>query len=667
MQGKYLALLVFLFSIFCLAQSRGTDPTLGTAGTPIGMTHEEAVVRAAYARLMFAVQVNEVHQAINEAQTAHKTLEPEALIRRIRNSELKVALGDFKVGNVTDAEIAPMRYDELVTKPSGDILDISHGMTSFSRDQESGPKRTESVIAHAQWHQAQSISEDWTQKWSVIFPHIENSSWFNRYAAFRATVSFGGRSREYQAMFLFGRTPTGEDYIVPVDTVSGLTGAVEFFIHHDVYPEALIEGQVGNQFKAVRDWLASQAVTGETHKDNCNLVTLRCGISQEDLKKISAHSTRLHQPAPSQRFSVPHRVEAGFHLPTATLFPMLQADCSNFSTSNAHFGSISDSGRHNTGNHTMNDIASTSCTYSSGASANCDTVCQVNVSQAGIGDNGSVTGFCHVTNKAVKNDQQNGTGAGASCGGGVGGGVKECFACACSVSVSVSSNGASVSISSDGFYTFNDGLGQTCATEPDPTAGGGGSDCTTSDLQCLGSPIILDLSGKGFDLTDAGNGVRFDISGSGQPVQIAWTAPGADNGFLVLDRNGNGTIDNGTELFGQFTPQPPSARPNGFLALAAYDKPENGGNGDGVIDSRDAVFEKLRIWVDLNHDGISQPNELFRLPDVGVYSINLNYLFSEREDRWGNVFRYRADVNGEPGQKDSVGKVAYDVFLVMAH
>jgi hypothetical protein len=132
---------------------------------------------------------------------------------------------------------------------------------------------------------------------------------------------------------------------------------------------------------------------------------------------------------------------------------------------------------------------------------------------------------------------------------------------------------------------------------------------------------------------------------------------GSNEAFLALDRNLNGIIDDGGELFGNYTEQPESDDPNGYRALEVFDSPQFGGNRDGWITADDAIYSRLLLWRDENRDGISSPWELTPLSWLGIRSLDLDYVRSNRRDRYGNVLRWTSKVYRIDGSHTFSGDV----------
>jgi Ca2+-binding RTX toxin-like protein len=130
-------------------------------------------------------------------------------------------------------------------------------------------------------------------------------------------------------------------------------------------------------------------------------------------------------------------------------------------------------------------------------------------------------------------------------------------------------------------------------------------------------PLAIDLDGDGVETVSSSEGAMFDSDGDGLRTSTGWVS--GDDGLLVMDRNGNGVIDDGTELFGSDTSLAAGGlASDGFSALADLDS-----NGDGVIDQADTAFSSLRVWRDFDGDGVSREAELFSLSDLGIQSISL--------------------------------------------
>ena len=142
-----------------------------------------------------------------------------------------------------------------------------------------------------------------------------------------------------------------------------------------------------------------------------------------------------------------------------------------------------------------------------------------------------------------------------------------------------------------------------------------------AEVRC--SPLVIDLNNNGINLGAAGVGVYFDINSDGIRDHLQWVRRGGDEGFLAMDRSGNGLVDNGAELFGVGTPLELEGRnaPNGFVGLAQYDQRELGGNDDGLITDADAIWPQLRIWIDLDADGVATYSEMRTLKSYGITAL----------------------------------------------
>ncbi|WP_151789829.1 calcium-binding protein [Acinetobacter seifertii] len=168
-------------------------------------------------------------------------------------------------------------------------------------------------------------------------------------------------------------------------------------------------------------------------------------------------------------------------------------------------------------------------------------------------------------------------------------------------------------------------------------------------------PIILDLDKDGIETIAANklSGVLFDHDNDGIRTSTGWVS--SDDGILVLDRNGDGVINNGSELFGDsVTLKDGSQASNGYAALAEFDS-----NGDGKVNAEDMNFDQLKVWRDLNQDGVSQADELFGLTELGIQSLNLNHTNTDTALGNDNILAQTGSFETLDGQSHIMGDVNF--------
>lgn len=581
---------------------------------PVSITAEERLIRETYEKL---VRLN---------QGAPIELKAAVGIKQ-EDTVLQFALSDFKVGPIQD--IIATRAADIVSLPGGEVVVLSRVVSSRNG-------KDSSVSYKAQWTPGQYASvfePNWTVGQLLNF-EADKTYDVGEYASYVVKLAFQGKTKTYKALALFHNAHRFQGNLRPTfwDGIVGTGGTLT---------------DAWNELRPISESLSSpqsRTVSGviEPLGSQGSIVRRKTEDSKEHQTGVHGEEVGMQGTCFDERDN-----QQRCQVAITDSFTYERGELTNIFF--FHSNKVEEKLESSTGGRNVK----IDCYGARGiATGNCSFFgCGFTAGLQGSGAS------VHMTGGDVWNGQvvlTHTCGVGATAGG------------SCTTPSFDGSCPPGSSPNGTGLCCFSGGQSCGSLTFINKCYMYGGDydflscTCLGCDV-CGGSPVVLDIDGDGISLTGPNEGVEFDLNGNGTKDSLGWTKPNSDDAWLVLDRNGNGNIDNGTELFGDFTPQPAGPDKNGFLALAVFDQQANGGNGDGVIDPQDSVFTNLRLWQDKNHNGSVDEGELHTLAALNVKAIELDFKESKKLDQYGNEFRYRAKV--KDSSAGSVGRWAWDVFL----
>jgi hypothetical protein len=257
------------------------------------ITPEEQTVRTTFAKLVFAIQVKTVESALSSSHSLDRAM----LQKALQHNQLQFELSGFSSGDFS--EISNRSILDFISVPRGEAV-LSIGGSSFQYKDETGKLTQETSAALPLWQPGPTVTGDFNATMAEVLAANHEDGVFERYAALTVKVSFHGQSRQYPALFLFGKDSTGGEKVLIYDdgVISG--GGLQDMVTVSVYPAVLLETKLGED-PAVRDWLSANQMPAsscpsDVGKICCDLETLKCGLSAEDLRRPRA--TRADQPLP---------------------------------------------------------------------------------------------------------------------------------------------------------------------------------------------------------------------------------------------------------------------------------------------------------------------------------------------------------------------------------